>query len=66
MNWKAIAIGAAGGALTAARVDYSSFKGWKSFSDAYRYEWNLAAWRWLQGAIVGAITAGGLTQLMEP
>ncbi|MBI1332711.1 MAG: hypothetical protein GC165_07505 [Armatimonadetes bacterium] len=64
MNWKILGVGALGGALTAARVDYSSFKTWKSFKDAYAYDWGLASWRWFQGAVIGAVTAGGLTQLL--
>lgn len=48
--------GAIGGWLVAARVDYEAFKHWQSFDEAKAYNWKVAAWRWLQGAIIGAVT----------
>lgn len=52
--------GAITGWLTAALVDYAAFRSWKSFDDAWAYDWKLAAFRWAQGLITGAITAAGL------
>lgn len=56
----ASARGAVTGWLAAAAVDFQAFRTWKSFHDVAVYQWNIAAWRWLQGAIVGAVTAAGL------
>lgn len=47
------------GWLTAALVDFAAFRSWKSFDEAWRYDWKLAAWRWCQGAVVGAVTGLG-------
>lgn len=52
---------AAIGACSAAAVDYRAFLSWKSFDDAMAYDWNVAAWRWLQGAVIGATTGFGLS-----
>ena len=52
--------GAIAGAVSAATVDFAAFRAWKSFSDAATYGWITAAFRWFQGAIVGAVTAAGL------
>lgn len=51
--------GATAGLLTAAAVDFQAFRGWKSFSDAHSYAWSLALFRWLQGAVIGGLTALG-------
>lgn len=48
--------GAVGGLLSAAKVDYDAFKGWQSFQDAAKYAWGKALWRWLQGAVIGAVS----------
>lgn len=48
------------GVLAAAAVDIAAFRSWKSIDDALSYSWNLALWRWGQGAIVGLISAVGL------
>ena len=64
MNYKTLIAGAVGGALTAARIDYLAFKSWKSFKDFYSYDWGTAAWRWFQGAAIGAVTAGGINGLL--
>lgn len=55
-----IVMGAVAGVLTAALVDFNAFRAWKTFHDVSTYQWSTAAFRWLQGAIVGAITATGL------
>ena len=64
MNYKPIVMGAIVGAASAAKIDYSSFRSWKSFRDAYTYDWGTAAWRWLQGAVIGAVGVSGLTALI--
>ncbi len=56
--------GALGGALTAAKTDFDAFRKWQSFHDAEVYCWSVAAWRWVQGAIVGAVTGAGLSALL--
>jgi hypothetical protein len=52
--------GAIAGFLAAAAIDFQAFRTWKSFDDAHAYNWRLAAWRWLQGAVTGALVALGL------
>ncbi len=52
--------GAISGTLAAASVDINAFRQWKSFDDAAAYDWKKAAFRWVQGAIVGALSAAGL------
>ena len=51
--------GAIAGWFGAAAVDFSAFRSWKSAQEAITYNWGLAAWRWLQGAVVGGVTALG-------
>jgi hypothetical protein len=51
--------GAVTGFLSAAGIDFQAFRAWKSFDDARKYSWSLAAWRWFQGAFVGALTGMG-------
>jgi hypothetical protein len=53
--------GALAGALAAAVVDFQAFRAWQSWHDIVDYRWSTASFRWLQGAIVGAVTALGLT-----
>ena len=48
------------GILSAASVDFVAFRSWKSFSEAYAYDWPIAFWRWSQGAVVGFVAAAGL------
>lgn len=45
---------------TAARQDYKAFKSWKSVQDAMKYDWSIAIWNWVEGAITGAAIGGGL------
>jgi hypothetical protein len=52
--------GALAGAVAAARVDIVAFKSWKSYDDAMKYSWDLAVWRWFQGAVLGALTGAGI------
>lgn len=51
------------GILGAAGADFHAFKSWQSFHDAAVYNWSTAAWRWLQGAILGLASAAGLSAL---
>ena len=51
--------GALAGLLAAAAVDFAAFRVWKSFQDARSYHWSLALWRWVQGAVIGAVSGGG-------
>lgn len=53
--------GALTGALSAAWIDFVAFKSWKSFDDVWRYDWRLAAFRWTQGAVTGAVAALGVS-----
>lgn len=52
--------GALTGWASAAVVDYHAFTTWKSFGEAKSYAWGIAAWRWVQGAVMGAVTGAGL------
>lgn len=52
--------GALAGALAAALVDFNAFRAWKSWHDVATYSWSTAAFRWVQGAVTGAVTAAGL------
>lgn len=47
-------------ALGAAYVDIAAFRKWQSVHEALEYNWSLAAWRWFQGAVLGALAALGL------
>ena len=52
--------GMVAGVATAAVVDYGAFRTWKKWSDLAEYDWPTALFRWVQGAIVGALTGFGL------
>lgn len=52
--------GAIGGLAVAAWIDYKAFLSWKKWGDIYEYDWSVASFRWVQGAIVGAATGAGL------
>lgn len=47
------------GASVAAMVDFKAFRSWQSFDDFCAYSWKTAAFRWLQGAILGLALASG-------
>lgn len=53
--------GAVAGVASAAVVDVGAFRSWKSAQEALEYQWGIAAWRWFQGAVVGAITGAGFS-----
>lgn len=61
--YAAIFHGALTGWASAAVVDYHAFATWKSFSDAKAYNWGTAAFRWVQGAVTGAVAGAGLGAL---
>ena len=52
--------GAISGAIAGAVVDFHAFLTFKSFADVKGYLWGVAAFRWLQGAVAGAVTAAGI------
>jgi hypothetical protein len=52
-----VVVGALSGFLTAARVDYIAFQRFQTPEEAAQYQWRIALWRWLQGAVIGAVTA---------
>jgi hypothetical protein len=56
--------GAINGVVAAAVVDFAAFRSWKNVHDAAAYDWGTAAWRWFQGAVVGAATGAGLGALV--
>lgn len=51
--------GALSGLIAAALIDFNAFRQWKSFHDMYEYQWGTALFRWLQGAVIGGVTALG-------
>jgi hypothetical protein len=64
MDWQAflnhpVVAGAIAGAGGAALADYAAFRNWKSFDDALTYDWYVALFRWVQGAVGGALFALG-------
>ena len=52
--------GALAGLISAALVDFAAFRSWDSFDDLKTYRWKTALFRWVQGAVVGLVTAAGL------
>lgn len=52
--------GAVSGLVGALLIDYAEFRKWKKLDDAVAYDWATAAWRWLQGAVGGALGTLGL------
>lgn len=52
--------GAITGLISAVMVDYGAFRKWQSFDEAKTYDWRVAAWRWVQGLVAGAVSAAGL------
>lgn len=51
--------GALSGLVGALVIDYSEFRKWKNWEEASAYNWKLAAWRWFQGTVAGAVTELG-------
>ena len=54
-----ITAGALSGLLSGAAGDFMAFRAWKNWHDAVEYDWSTASWRWVQGAVIGAVTALG-------
>ena len=52
--------GAVVGAISSAVVDFQAFRTWKTWHDADTYSWGVASFRWIQGAILGVVTAVGI------
>lgn len=53
----AVIVGALTGWAGAARADVMAFKSWKRYQDIRDYDWAVATFRWLQGAVSGAMAA---------
>lgn len=51
--------GAVTGVIAAAVVDLHAFLTWHSVQEVVTYRWGTAAFRWVQGAVTGAITGAG-------
>jgi uncharacterized membrane protein len=49
------------GIIAAAIVDVRAFQSWKSANEALSYDWKVAGWRWFQGAVMGMVTAFGIS-----
>lgn len=58
MTTRSILVGAVSGFVAAALVDLHA---WSDGAGAF--EWGLALKRWITGAISGAVTAAGLTEV---
>ena len=56
--------GALAGWLSAAATDFHAFRAWQSFKDVRAYNWGTAIFRWVQGAVIGAVSGAGLTALV--
>lgn len=61
---KLLIAGVLSGVASAIVIDLQAFRSWKSFGDAYKYDWQLAAWRWFQGAVLGGLSVFGIGQVM--
>ena len=55
--------GAVSGLVAAAAVDLAAFRSWKRVQDVLAYDWQIAIFRWVQGAVLGAVAAVGLGAL---
>lgn len=53
--FKLALLGAGTGLAAAARVDFDAFRKFQTFDEYARYNWSVAAHRWLQGAFYGAL-----------
>lgn len=53
-------MGAIGGFLVALRADYEAFKAWTCWNDILKFDWSIASFRYIKGAIIGAVTVLGL------
>lgn len=55
--------GAIAGFLTATAVDFQAFRAFKSYDEFRRYQWGLAAFRAVQGIVIGALSVIGIGAL---
>lgn len=55
-----LALGALSGFGGALLIDYAEFRKWKSVQEFISYNWGVAAFRWVQGAVGGVVAAAGL------
>ncbi len=53
------AVGALGGLLVAIRADSESFRAWKCWADVGHFDWSIASFRYIKGAVIGALTFAG-------
>lgn len=60
INWITVKAGALAGLISAAAIDFQAFRKWKSFDDALHYDWGIAVWRWVQGAVLGAFAGANI------
>lgn len=61
MNWKEITVSAVLGLIGAASADLSSYRKTLQSDPDAKFDWKLAAWRWVQGAATTAFLGGGTT-----
>jgi hypothetical protein len=61
VNWKKVAGGAIVGLVSALVVDLRAYRSRTDTSAPF--DWGLAATRWIEGTITGALTAAGLGAL---
>ena len=60
MDVNKIISGALAGLVSAVAVDLDAFKKWQSVREFQKFNWKLAAFRWLKGALAGALAAAGI------
>jgi hypothetical protein len=60
-----VARAAFSGAIAAAVVDIHAFLTWKKFQDVEAYDWGVAVFRWVQGAVAGALTGLGMGAMIS-
>lgn len=58
-----IVVGAIGGLIVATAVDFQAFRAFKSYEEFRSYSWGLAAFRAVQGAVLGALSVIGIGAL---
>lgn len=58
-----IVTGALAGFLAATAVDFQAFRAFKSFQEFRSYSWGLAAFRAVQGIVLGVLAALGIGAL---
>ena len=59
-----VGVGAVAGLLAAIRVDYEAFRAWDDWEDLRAYRWGLASFRWVKGALIGAVSALGVSAVL--